>query len=262
MIIRIITAIIGLLIFIPLLIVGGWPLFLLITLLASIGLKELFRMKNIPLLSFPAIISMLALWIFYFNWMEPRVLEAIPTNPVEIAFALILILLAYSVVVKNQFTFQDAAFILLSLGYVGIGFYYFLATREIGLEYILFILLIIWLTDSGAFFFGKYTGKRKLWPAISPKKTVEGFVGGIACAVVIAVIFQLNYPIHESMFVVIIVAIIASVLGQLGDLVESALKRSYQVKDSGQLLPGHGGVLDRFDSMIFMLPFLHFIQFI
>src|SRR5690606_14527032 len=105
-------------------------------------------------------------------------------------------------------------------------------------------------------------GKRKLWPEISPNKTIEGFVGGILWAVGIALVFAYFAGMEQPMVLVVIVAIVASIFGQLGDLVESALKRHFNVKDSGKMLPGHGGILDRFDSILFVMPLLHFLHFI
>ncbi|WP_188205838.1 phosphatidate cytidylyltransferase [Alkalibacillus aidingensis] len=259
---RVITAIVGLLVFVPFVVYGDWPFVLFVMLMVSVGLYEVLRMKRVSLLSFPGILSLTLLWVIYIDQFLYSILSYIPLTFSEMVYVFIFILLIYSVLVKNEFNFEDCAFTLLSVAYIGIGLAYFIETRLAGLEFILFALLIIWLTDSGAYFFGKYLGKRKLWPEISPKKTVAGFVGGIFSALTIAVIFQLIYPIHDQMFVIMLVAILASILAQIGDLVESALKRTFKVKDSGTLLPGHGGVLDRFDSLIFMLPFLHFIQFI
>ena len=108
----------------------------------------------------------------------------------RLGIALILLLLTYTVVTKNRFTFEDAAFSILSALYVGIGFYYFIETRQdAGLVYIFYSLFIIWATDSGAYFIGKAFGKNKLWPEISPNKTVEGSMGGVVCAVIVAVLF-------------------------------------------------------------------------
>ncbi|GAE91590.1 phosphatidate cytidylyltransferase [Gracilibacillus boraciitolerans JCM 21714] len=176
----------------------------------------------------------------------------------------VLLLLSYTVLVKNKFTFEDAGFLILAAIYVGLGFYYFIQTREVenGLVYIFYAILVILSTDTGAYFFGRTFGKHKLWPQISPNKTVEGALGGIVVACIVAVIFQYFYNVHDSLLLVIVVTIIASIFAQIGDLVESAIKRHYNVKDSGKLLPGHGGILDRFDSWLFVFPLLHFIHFI
>ena len=152
-------------------------------------------------------------------------------------------------------------FMLLGTLYVGIGFYYFIETRNVGLTYVIFALLVVWTTDSGAYFTGRKIGKRKLWPEISPNKTVEGFVGGIVWALVTAFIMSLYKSTYELLLVLIGITIVASIFGQLGDLVESAIKRHYNVKDSGNILPGHGGILDRFDSLLFVLPLLTLFTF-
>lgn len=124
---------------------------------------------------------------------------------------------------------------------------------------IFFAAVIIWSTDSGAYFIGKSMGKRKLWPEISPNKTVEGFIGGIVTAVVLSLVFQAVTGFLPSYLLVMFITLLLSIFGQLGDLVESALKRHYHVKDSGTILPGHGGILDRFDSFLFVLPFLYLL---
>ncbi|MGM8214503.1 phosphatidate cytidylyltransferase [Bacillaceae bacterium W0354] len=259
---RIITAIIGLLIFLPIIYIGNWPFIIFMTIVSILAFLEILKMRNLKALSFPAIIGGLLLLIIMLRHKLDTVSPYLAEHMYELIYAGILILFIYSVWKKNQFSFDDVAYVLLSFLYVGVGFSYFVETRILGLEYVLFVLTIIWLTDSGAYFIGRALGKRKLWPAISPKKTIEGFIGGIVCAVIATSIFQMIHPLHEHVIVVVLVTIAASILAQIGDLVESALKRKYNVKDSGNLLPGHGGVLDRFDSLIFMVPFLHFIQFI
>ncbi len=258
---RIITAIIGLILFIPIVIYGDWPFVVLVYLLASLALIELLMMKKIAIASFPTIIGLGVLWLILMTENVYSLAETIPMNRMEILFLFVLILMAYTVIVKNRFTFDGVSFVIASALYIGIGFSYFIETRFVGLEYVIYVLLVIWLTDTGAYFTGKFFGKHKLWPVISPKKTIEGFVGGILSAMVAATIIQLITPIHDNLLVLLLVTIFASILAQLGDLVESALKRHLDVKDSGTLLPGHGGIFDRFDSLIFMVPFLHFIQF-
>ncbi|MEQ6375359.1 phosphatidate cytidylyltransferase [Bacillaceae bacterium S4-13-58] len=253
---RIITAVIAALLFLPFVILGGWAFRIITVILAVVGLFELFRMKSIPIFSTSGFLSVLVIWVI----MLPEVPFGLTKMEIILVYALLL--LAYTVLVKNRFTFDEVGFLLLSIVYVGMGFYYLLETRSAGLEFIIYAFAVIWATDSGAYFFGRAFGKTKLWPLISPKKTVEGFIGGIGLAVITALIFQYIYPIHSSVWIVIIVTIFTSICGQIGDLVESALKRHYNVKDSGKLLPGHGGILDRFDSLIYILPILHFVQFI
>ncbi|TFB23179.1 phosphatidate cytidylyltransferase [Filobacillus milosensis] len=259
---RIITAIIGLLLFLPFVLYGSWPFTAFIYLIATIGLFEMMKMKRIPYVSFPTLTGIGLLWLFLLNDDILAIGDYIPLSSLEIMYTLVLILLAFTVLVKNRFSFDDVAYVLLSAFYVGVGFGYLIETRQAGLEYILFALLIIWFTDSGAYFAGRALGKHKLWPIISPKKTIEGFIGGVIGAIIVAVILQNIFDFDASMMVVILVSIVASILAQIGDLIQSAFKRIYDIKDSGYILPGHGGILDRFDSLIFMVPFLHFIQFI
>lgn len=210
----------------------------------------------------PSILAMLMIWII----LIPEAMSGtyLGDNKLELTMMFVLILLCYTVFKKNKFTFEDAGLILFSTFYVGMGFYYFIETRLIddGLATILYILFIVWATDTGAYFFGKTFGKRKLWPQISPNKTIEGAIGGIVLATTVGVFFHLVHPFDYSIIIIIVVTVLASIVGQIGDLAESALKRHFDVKDSGTILPGHGGILDRFDSLMFVFPLLHFIQFI
>ncbi len=117
------------------------------------------------------------------------------------------------------------------------------------------IFILIWTNDTFAYLVGKSTGKHKLFERISPKKTVEGFIGGIIFTV-IASYFVSKYFIEASTSIWIIVALIVGVFGTIGDLVESKFKRIAGVKDSGKIMPGHGGILDRLDSVIFVAPII------
>ncbi|WP_456275466.1 phosphatidate cytidylyltransferase [Bacillus sp. AK128] len=259
---RILTAIFAGAVFLPIVIIGGLPFTIFIYLLASIAIYELLKMKKISLLSFPGILSLLLIWVLLYPKTTIDFLTEVNVSKVEIALLAVVFLLSYTVITKNLFTFDDAGFIILATIYIGTGFYYFIQINEQGLQYLFFAMFIIWATDSGAYFVGRAMGKRKLWPEISPNKTIEGSIGGIVCALIVAVVFQAILPISSSYLMVIIVTILLSIFGQMGDLVESALKRHYSVKDSGSLLPGHGGILDRFDSLLFVLPIFHFLQFI
>jgi phosphatidate cytidylyltransferase len=259
---RIITAVVAAALFLPIVFYGGLPVVVLSYLLASVGLYELLKMRKINTFSISGLLSFLLLWVILLPSQYQDILAALNYSKMEICIAIILLLLTYTVITKNRFTFDDAAFTILAVVYVGIGFYFFMETRHAGLVYIFYSLFMIWATDSGAYFIGKSIGKTKLWPDISPNKTVEGSIGGIICAMIIAALFVFLTNIHATLWSLLGITIILSAFGQLGDLVESAFKRHYNVKDSGNILPGHGGILDRFDSLLFVWPLLHFFHII
>lgn len=259
---RITTGVIAALIFVPLVLLGNLPFMILIYLMASIALFEVFRMRKISVLSFPGLISYILLWVFLMpSEYIPQILH-IDYEKTEFFFFGLLLFLSYSVLSKNSFSFEDVAFAVMAILYLGIGFYYMIQIRADGFILMLFALLLIWATDSGAYFVGRALGKRKLWPDISPNKTVEGFIGGLIFAMIIAVLFHVFTEIGDmiQLWLLLIYSVILSIFGQLGDLVESALKRYYNVKDSGNILPGHGGILDRVDSWLFVMPLLHFLH--
>ncbi|RSK27062.1 phosphatidate cytidylyltransferase [Bacillus sp. HMF5848] len=257
---RVLTGVLAAAFFIPIVIIGNGVFTVLVYVLASIAMFELLRMKNIQIFSVPGVISVLLLWVLLLPAEYTIIITGNVVSKVEVALLSVLLFLTYTVVTKNRFSFDDVAFVTLATLYIGIGFYYLIVTREAGLHYILFALIIIWATDSGAYFFGRAFGKQKLWPEISPNKTIEGSIGGVISAIVAVFVYQLFIPMDENIIKLLIMTILLSIFGQVGDLVESALKRHYAVKDSGQILPGHGGILDRFDSLLFVLPILHFLQ--
>ncbi|KYG35028.1 phosphatidate cytidylyltransferase [Alkalihalobacillus trypoxylicola] len=262
---RIITGVLGGALFISLVVAGGWLFSLFIFIVASVAMMELLKMKKISPFSIIGLISLISMWLLLIpsNWFDS--FFPIQFTKVEIFVFLILFLLMLTVLLKNKMTFDEVGFIILSSVYVGFGFHYLLMTREIaetGMMLVFFVLILIWTTDSGAYFVGRAFGKHKLWPEISPKKTIEGAIGGILCAVLLGSIFYYFFPIFDHYTTALFVMLVASIFGQLGDLVESALKRHYAVKDSGNVLPGHGGILDRFDSLIYVVPVLHLLQLI
>jgi phosphatidate cytidylyltransferase len=129
------------------------------------------------------------------------------------------------------------------------GYHQYLPNLIIG------IFIIIWTNDTFAYIVGRLIGKNKLFERISPKKTIEGFAGGLIFAMIAAYILSLYFDTLSSLYW-IISAVILVIFGTLGDLVESKFKRDAGVKDSGKIMPGHGGILDRLDSIIFAIPFL------
>jgi phosphatidate cytidylyltransferase len=257
---RIITGVVAAALFLPIVFYGGLPFVLLTYFLATVGLYELLKMKNLSIFSVHGLLTLLFLWVILYPEQYSDIVDTFYYTKTELGIAFILLLLAYTVITKNRFTFEDVGFSILSAIYVGIGFYFFIETRDAGLVYIFYSLFMIWATDSGAYFVGKATGKRKLWPEISPNKTVEGSLGGVVCALIVAVLFSLLTEINANLLSLLAITAVLSIFGQIGDLVQSAFKRHFGVKDSGNILPGHGGILDRFDSLLFVLPLLHFFH--
>ena len=129
--------------------------------------------------------------------------------------------------------------------------------RPKGPTWIFFLLTVIFASDTGAFYFGKLLGKHKLYEAVSPNKTWEGAIGGMVSSIMAAFFFlRLFGPCRPDLKAAILV-IILCLAGQVGDLCESMLKRNHAVKDSGHILPGHGGILDRIDGLLFAIPVLY-----
>ncbi len=165
----------------------------------------------------------------------------------------------------NNRTFHQAAFMILSAVFVTYSMNLLvsllLMSSKFGLVYVILALCTAWVSDTGAYFTGIYFGKRKLCPEISPKKTVEGFIGGIAADIVVMLLVSMIYGlasgVHVQFLWLIFTAVVCSVTGVLGDLCASLIKRQRGIKDFGNIMPGHGGVMDRFDSVLFTVPMFY-----
>ncbi|MGB3161179.1 phosphatidate cytidylyltransferase [Carnobacterium sp.] len=254
---RVITALLSLIVFVPIVYVGSVVLTTAVAVLGLIALFELFRMRGQSLLSIEGLIASIALLLIVIPF-DQEIVGTVYSSTM-LFYICSLLLLVSTVFSKNKFNFDDAAMAILGSIYIGYGFKYFLLIRFEGLRLLLLALFIVWATDIGAYLVGRKFGKNKLAPHISPNKTIEGSLGGIFCALAVSTIYFFIYPLDFSFGMTVLLAILISVSGQLGDLVESALKRHYQVKDSGRILPGHGGILDRFDSILFAMPVLYLL---
>lgn len=258
---RIITGVVAGAVFIAFLVLGGYFFQVFVGLLAFVALSELFKMKGLHILSVEGALATLATLVLAMPFVA-KLLKLEADGPFLLFGLFIAAMMAVMVFSHGKYTFDDLAYPFLSAFYVGIGFQALNLARISGIVVVLFAMLIIWTTDSGAYFIGRQFGKHKLIPSVSPNKTIEGSVGGILCAVVIAIImgifFKDQLPLIP-LWLLAILAVIFSAIGQLGDLVESSIKRHFEVKDSGKILPGHGGILDRFDSMLLVLPIMHLL---
>jgi phosphatidate cytidylyltransferase len=151
---------------------------------------------------------------------------------------------------------------ILGLIYIPVLMSYFILIRglEAGVLWIFFILLLAFSGDVAAFYAGKYLGKTKLMPAISPNKTVAGVIGLVLGSMGACLLFRCYFFPDLSIFHILGMAFLGSIIGQLGDLFESEIKRGAGIKDSGSLLPGHGGILDRIDCLLFIAPFIYYYK--
>ncbi len=154
----------------------------------------------------------------------------------------------------------DVAFKALGLMYIALPLAYLAPLREMdgGQWWILFLLVVIWSSDTLAFLTGKLLGRHRLAPEISPKKTIEGAIGGLSGAFIAAFFFNMFAGMGMGLKGVFVLSIAIGFIAMIGDLAESLLKRSAGVKDSGSIIPGHGGILDRIDSILFPIPLLYY----
>lgn len=246
--------------FVPLMVWGGVLAQLAVGLLAMLAVAELLKMRQISPTSVEGVLSMLGALVL--TLPLENYLTFLPTGGNYAAFAMVvLFILGATVLQFGTYTFDDAVYPIASSFYIGLGFHSLLLAQMDSLPKLFFALILVWVTDSGAYLLGRQFGKKKLAPRVSPNKSVEGFVGGLLSAVIFAAIYLLIFPKVKADYpylVMLILTALFSTTAQFGDLVESALKRHFGVKDSGRLLPGHGGILDRFDSIIFVFPIMHF----
>ncbi|MBW2107786.1 MAG: phosphatidate cytidylyltransferase [Deltaproteobacteria bacterium] len=131
---------------------------------------------------------------------------------------------------------------------------------ESGITWTLFVLAVVFAGDTAAYYIGRAVGRRKLCPTISPGKTVEGAAGGLAGSITMACVFKAYWICGLSWWFAVTLGTVLGAAAQMGDLTESALKRSARIKDSGRLLPGHGGILDRIDGLLFAVPILYYVR--
>ena len=250
---RVLSGIVGVLIFIGIISWGNFPFFIFITLITAVGLKEFDKITNLnnykPLL----ISSLLFLVISYINLIYKT------DFPLEYLFIIVILIFFYSSYHKNDLNniIRTTSFNLLAIIYIVFGLTYFIYLRNVDFKFALWIALIAtWLTDIGAYFAGMYFGNLKLAPKISPNKTIEGAVGGILVSLIFVVAITLYLNVFNLLW--LFYAVLLPFVAIVGDLFESAIKRAANVKDSGNLIPGHGGILDRFDSLLFTIPFTYF----
>jgi phosphatidate cytidylyltransferase len=247
--------------FLGLLWLGGWIYTVLIVVMALIGFAEYAKLNGQAYARWDVLAAFAAVLLLTLTRLPESWGISLPAFG-TVVWLLMFLLLAATVVRKNAVNLAHAGVLFLGAVYIGTGFHYMLSTREMehGIFWSAVTFVCIWASDAGAYFVGKAFGRTKLWPAISPNKTVEGSVGGIVLAIGAGLIFAWRYPDLLGYAQGAAIGAVAASAGQLGDLIQSAYKRFRNVKDSGRLLPGHGGILDRTDSWLIVFPIVHLLS--
>lgn len=254
---RIISAIIMLIIVIPIVWYGSWLFRLGVAIVGIFALKEILDLKisHKPIPIFVSLMSILSLILLILAQYDGySIMYGITYKGTAI---LLLLLLGLSLVYKeDKYTATDALFLIGAILLIGTSFNTMILVRMFSLYKFIFLILIFILTDTFAFLCGMAYGRHKLIPHVSPKKTIEGSVSGTLIATIGASIFY-HYLINPINIKVVLGILFLSILGQIGDLIFSKLKRENEIKDYSNLIPGHGGILDRLDSTIaIMLGYL------
>ena len=252
---RIISALIGAPLFLGLIYLGGRYTAFLVAVLTLLALQEFSQIgEQIGMRAWTKLTTLVAVvWLISLlnggaEWMLP------------VLVLWLLIGLGRLALTYPRTSLAEASFNLLAVLYavVLLSHLYLLRQLPSGMEWTLLTILLVWATDTGAYFIGSQFGSHLLAPQVSPKKTVEGSLGGLLFSIVVAIVFW-RIVGGATWIMYIILGVVIGISAQIGDLFESALKRSAGVKDSGKLIPGHGGILDRFDSLIFALPLVYYV---
>ena len=234
-----------------------WLLYALILLFSIVGLLEYFRITspNLPL-PIKTVCLTLTFFLYYFIARGPFFMI--------LAVASLWVIVPVSIWLffypgQRGHAQEEMGKIVFGLLYIclPLGLLIFIDKHPRGNIWIFFLLFVIFMTDTGAFYFGRIFGKHKLYPSVSPGKTWEGAIGGFLSSLLAVLIFSYFFPVYRLNVFIWILAASLSILSQVGDLAESLLKRNHGVKDSGKILPGHGGVLDRIDGLLFAIPALY-----
>lgn len=297
---RTITAIIMIIVFVPIVIIQNevfitlFQILMLALLLISVFEMMQMYSKKKPFSKTMKVIIFISTIIVYLSALKkpvfpdsylPEYMSILGLN-VEFlpVFSGITLVLFASMVFSHHFDGVDIGKAWTIIIYCGLGFSSVTSLRMFGIRIIVYLLLVTTLTDTFAYFVGVKFGKHKMAPTISPKKSWEGAIGGTIIASIIATIYAMYYgdlfasafgPVGaqtifdgfivtdfsftQGFILVLVISVLTSISGQIGDLVASKFKRTYDIKDFGKILPGHGGILDRFDSAIFASMFLVFL---
>lgn len=260
---RVISAIIALIVVIPLIILGGYAYYVGVGIMSILAYYEIVKVREKEK-KMDTSIKLLGLVAYLCIIMS----AIIKKDSFNIDYRLYILdlfvcLLPLVVMTKKEYDAEDALVLVSITLLLGIAFNFLIVIRNLSILYLLYVVLVTIMADTFAHFFGTKIGKIKLCPKVSPNKTVEGLLGGLFFGTFIGTMFFITFiNVNSSVFYVAVVSLTISLAAEFGDLVFSAIKRRYGVKDYGNIMPGHGGVLDRLDSILFaVLAFSYLYSF-
>ena len=256
---RLVSGIILVILALVLVTTGGGVLFAAVAAISLIGMFELYRVMKLEKTPLAAVGYLAAALYYGFVWFEKEDLMML------MAAAFVMVLMAVYVFTFPKYKTEEITITFFGVFYVAVMLSYLFLVRRAadGVYLVWLVFLSSWGCDTFAYCAGKHFGKHKMTPKLSPKKTVEGAIGGVVGAAVLGFLYGTFFK--NNMIQVIKPGVIsgaacaiAAVISMVGDLAASAIKRNHDIKDYGNLIPGHGGILDRFDSMIFTAPAIYF----
>lgn len=260
---RFISAVVVLAIVIPIVAVGGSLFQVAVAMIGLVGFRELLQLREKEK-DYPVLIKVISAISFLYLVLSTSVI-----NPSEFTMdvkviTILMIFVLFPVVFygnNKKYNIEDALYLLGSIFFLGMAFNYLIVVRMTNLNYLICLLLLTIFTDTFAYATGLLIGRNKLCPNVSPKKTWEGLVGGLVFGTFISTMFYITvFDYTGSVVLLTLIIALLSLVGQVGDLVFSAIKRYYGVKDFSNLIPGHGGILDRLDSILFVILAFSFIM--
>ena len=257
---RLVSGIILVILALVLVTTGGGVLFAAVAAISLIGMFELYRVMKLEKTPLAAVGYLAAALYYGFVWFEKEDLMML------MAAAFVMVLMAVYVFTFPKYKTEEITITFFGVFYVAVMLSYLFLVRRAadGVYLVWLVFLSSWGCDTSAYCVGMLLGKHKLAPVLSPKKSVEGAVGGVAGAALLGFLFATAFggKMTELMYprlACTLACAIAAVISQIGDLAASAIKRNHKIKDYGKLIPGHGGILDRFDSVIFTAPVIYFL---
>lgn len=235
---------------------GGYPLFFVITAISVIGLFELYRAIGMEK-TLPAVVGYISSIV-----IDILILDDAYEYLLMWAILTLLVMMACYVIAYPKYNSDQMTMMLFGLIYVTtmLSFVFKVRYVENGIILVWLIFIGSWGSDTCAYCVGKLIGKHKMPSKLSPNKTIEGCVGGVLGAALIGFIFAaILFDDRALWWQIPVIAAVSAVISQIGDLTASAIKRNKDIKDYGKLIPGHGGILDRFDSVIFIAPIVFYL---